>query len=143
MSFSVICDYYWVFVSQAFVSSHFNFQSVFGGLTSSCLLIRQYSLSSGFNKIEAQFAIPGITADSTKYDYVAALNQDTVSCLIKLLRVPSAENKYESIKTYLWKTFGLTLTRKVRANKLLHMDDLDNRIQDAFSPLGQNAIPAR
>ena len=75
-----------------------------------------------FKQSEAQFTIRGIT-DQTNYAYtIAALDQDTAVRFLDLLRAPPTENKYESIKTRLTKTFGLT--RRVRANKLLQMGDL-------------------
>ena len=84
-----------------------------------------------FQQAEAQFTIRGITADPTKYAYiVAALDQDTASRLLDLLSNPPTENKYEAIKTRLLKTFGLS--RRVRANKLLNMDDLGDRMPSAL-----------
>lgn len=84
-----------------------------------------------FQQAEAQFTIRGITADETKYSYiVAALDQDTASRLLDLLSHPPTEDKYTAIKTRLLKTFGLT--RRVRANKLLNMDDLGDRMPSAL-----------
>ena len=72
---------------------------------------------------EAQFTIRGITADDTKYAYlVAALDQDTASCLLNILSHPPREHKYEVTKDRLLKTFGLS--RRVRATELLNIDDL-------------------
>ena len=80
-----------------------------------------------FQQAEAQFTIRNITVDQTKYAYtVAALDQDTAGRLLDLLRAPPAENKYEAIKTRLTRTFGLT--RRVRANRLLRMGDLGDRM---------------
>ena len=94
-------------------------------------VISSYPLSGPpqvwFQQAEAQFTIRGITSDQTKYAYtIAALNQDMAVRLLDLLRAPSTENKYETIKTRLTKTFGLT--RMVRANKLLQMGDLGDRM---------------
>ena len=84
-----------------------------------------------FQQAEAQFTIRSITADQTKYAYiVAALDQDTASRLLDLLCQPPDEHKYDTIKARLLKTFGLT--RRVRANKLLHMDDLGDRRPSAL-----------
>ena len=47
-----------------------------------------------------------------------------------LLSHPLIEDKYTTIKTHLLKTFGLT--RRVRANKLLNMDDLGDRMPSAL-----------
>ena len=84
-----------------------------------------------FQQAEAQFAIRSITADQTKYAYiVAALDQDTASRLLDLLCQPRDEHKYDTIKARLLKTFSLT--RRVRANKLLYMDDLGDRRPSAL-----------
>lgn len=84
-----------------------------------------------FQQAEAQFTIRKITADETKYAYiVAALDQDTASRLLDLLRAPPTNNKYEAIKARLTKTFGLT--RRVRANRLLQMGDLGDRPPSAL-----------
>ena len=84
-----------------------------------------------FQQAEAQFTIRGVTADQTKYAYiVAALDQDTASRLIDLLGAPPAEDKYGSLKARLLKTFGLS--RRVRASRLLHMDDLGDRMPSAL-----------
>lgn len=84
-----------------------------------------------FQQAEAQFTIRGITADQTKYAYVvAALDQDTASRLLDLLSHPPTDHKYEAIKARLQKTFGLT--RRVRANKLLHMEELGDRMPSAL-----------
>ena len=84
-----------------------------------------------FQQAEAQFTIRCITANETKYSYiVTALDQDTASQLLDLLLRPPTENKYMAIKTHLLKTFGLT--HRVRANKLLNIDDLGNRMPSAL-----------
>ncbi len=84
-----------------------------------------------FQQAEAQFTIRNITADQTKYAYiVAALDQDTAGRLLDLLRAPPTEDKYAAIKARLTKTFGLT--RRVRANRLLQMGDLGDRMPSAL-----------
>lgn len=84
-----------------------------------------------FQQAEAQFLIRNITSDQTKYAYiVAALDQDTAGRLLDLLSAPPRDNKYETIKARLNKTFGLT--RRVRANRLLHMGDLGDRMPSAL-----------
>jgi len=84
-----------------------------------------------FQQVEAEFTMHSITVDSTKYAYtVAALDQETASCLLDLLSHPPIEDKYEAIKSRLLKTFGLTC--RVRVNKFLHMDDLGDRLLTAL-----------
>jgi len=79
-----------------------------------------------FSQAEAQFHIRNITADTTKYFYVvAALDQNTASQLLDVLRSPPAENKYQTLKQQLLQTFGLT--RRHRAAKLLDIAGLGDR----------------
>ena len=79
-----------------------------------------------FSQVEAQFHIRKISEDTTKYYYVvAALDQSTACRLLDLLEAPPAEDKYESLKQRLLKTFGLS--RSDRATKLLHMQVLGDR----------------
>ena len=80
---------------------------------------------------ESRITIHGITADETKYSYIVdALDQDTASRLLNLLSHPPKEDKYMAIKTRLLKPFDLT--RRIRANKLLNMDHLGDRIHSAL-----------
>lgn len=79
-----------------------------------------------FTQAEAQFHIKNVTQDSTKYYYVvSALDQSTASRIIHVLSNPPADGKYENLKKKLLETFGLT--RRDRANKLLHMSGLGDR----------------
>ena len=93
-----------------------------------------------FQQAEAQFTIRGITVDDTKYAYlVAALDQDTASCLLDILSHPPREHKYDVTKDRLLKTFGLS--RRVRATKLLNVDDLGER--NAFCSINRMSDPIR
>ena len=84
-----------------------------------------------FQQAEVQFAICNITTDHTKYCYiVAAFDQDTAGRLLNLLRDPPEEQKYETIKAHLTKTFGLTC--RVQANRFLQMADLGDRRPSAL-----------
>ncbi len=87
-----------------------------------------------FEQAEAQFTIHGITADQTKYAYiVAALDQvstRTQQAVSSIYSVILQQKTYETIKACLLKTFGLT--RRVQANKLLHMDELGDRMPSAL-----------
>lgn len=84
-----------------------------------------------FQQAEAQFNIRNITADQTKYAYiVAALDQDTAGRLLDLLSNPPTDDKYQAIKTRLLRTFDLS--RRVRATKLLNLDDLGDRMPSAL-----------
>ena len=58
---------------------------------------------------EAQFALPGITADETKYYYViTTLDQPTTTRLLDLISSPSTDEKYGTLKTRLADTSGLS-----------------------------------
>lgn len=79
-----------------------------------------------FTQAEAQFHIKKVTEDSTKYYYViSALDQSTASRIIHVLSNPPAEGKYDNLKKKLLETFGLS--RRDRADKLLHMSGLGDR----------------
>lgn len=84
-----------------------------------------------FTQAEAQFHIRGITTDATKYYYViAALDQDTATRLLDILRSPPDQDKYQHLKDQLLKTFGLS--RRDRAAKLLDMAGLGDRKPSAL-----------
>ena len=84
-----------------------------------------------FQQAEAQFTIRNITVDNTKYAYVvAALDQDTASRLLDLLRNPPVESRYNTIKARLIQTFSSS--RRVRANRLLQMEELGDRQPSAL-----------
>lgn len=79
-----------------------------------------------FQHIEAQFAIRGITQDSTRYHYVvSALDQGTATRLVDLLANPPSSGKYLAIKRALLDTYGLS--RRERASKLLHFHSMGDR----------------
>ena len=61
---------------------------------------------------------------------VTTLDQDTASQLLDLLLHRPTEDKYMAIKARLLKTFGLTC--RVRANKLLNMHDLEDKMPSAL-----------
>lgn len=70
-------------------------------------------------------------SDETKYFYVvSALDQNTASRLIDLLEQPPHEDKYAAIKERLLTTF--TLTPSQRAQQLLHMPTLGDRLPTAL-----------
>ena len=84
-----------------------------------------------FVQAEAQFAVRGVTSDQTKFYHVlSALDMDTAGRMIDFLRDPPADDKYKSLKSLLIQTFGLT--RRDRANKLLHMPGLGDRKPSAL-----------
>ena len=76
-----------------------------------------------FAQAEAQFSLREITADSTKYYYVvSALDQDTATRLLDLIKHPPSEDKYGTLKKRLTDTFGLS--KYERATRLLHFRPL-------------------
>lgn len=84
-----------------------------------------------FAQAEAQFHIKNVTQDSTKYYYVvSALDQVTAARIIDVLAKPPADGKYDNLKKRLLATFALT--RRERADKLLHMSGLGDRKPSEF-----------
>ena len=64
------------------------------------------------------FAVRNVTADNTKYHYVAAaLDQATALHVIDMLEDPPQHNKYDNLKRRLTYIFGLS--RRQRADQLL------------------------
>ena len=78
-----------------------------------------------FAQAEAQFNLWGISASDAKYFHVlAALDQETATCLLDLISQPPAEHKYEELKDRLLATFGLS--RCECTSRLLHFHPLGN-----------------
>ncbi len=76
-----------------------------------------------FAQVEAQFAIRNVTSDQTRFYYVVqALDQDTATRVLDLLRQPPQADKYHTLKRRLLDTF--TLSEAQRAGHLLHMPGL-------------------
>ena len=74
-------------------------------------------------QVEAQFHTKNITVDATKYYHVvAALDQSTATRLLDLLEAPPANGKYDTLKTCLLGTFGIT--RRQRAAQLFDIGGL-------------------
>ena len=71
-----------------------------------------------FAQAEAQFALRGISSDSTKYYHVlAALDQDTAVRISDVILNVPANDKFDSLKKRLLQTFELQETD--RAEQLL------------------------
>lgn len=80
-----------------------------------------------FLQAEAQFAIKGITADDTKYNYlVAALDQETASRVLAQLTSPPKDVKYATLKQALLDTY--TLSEDDRATRLVNMPHLSDSL---------------
>ena len=83
------------------------------------------SPAAWFAQAEAQFALRKITVDETKYMYyhvVAALDTNTATRALSVLTAPPQENKYQTIKSFLSPSYGLT--EEERATTLLNMRGL-------------------
>ncbi len=95
-----------------------------------------------FAQAEAQFNVRNVTADDTKYHYaVAALDQSTAKRVLDLLSAPPANDKYESLKTRLTDTFGLSEFE--RGSRLLHQPDIGDEkpshlMDDMLALLGKH-----
>ena len=78
-----------------------------------------------FARVEAQFGTKGTTQDHTKYDYiVSALDVNTAEVQSVLIN-PPAENKYNTLKKALIKTFGKSQAQKDA--ELLNLNGLGDK----------------
>ena len=78
---------------------------------------------SGFQHIEAQFQLRGITQDVTKYFHVvAALDASTTARCMARLEAPPAVGKYDALKAFLLDLFELSELEK--ADRLLSLNGL-------------------
>lgn len=69
-----------------------------------------------FAQAEAQFEIKGIVTDSTKYYYiVSALDSDTATRALSILKSPPQNNKYQAIKDFLISAFDLSESERAAA----------------------------
>ena len=75
---------------------------------------------------ESQFRLKGITADETRYEYVACnLSPEVAARVMTVLSSPPAEGKYEALKAKLLKEY--TLTNQERAAALLDLPGLGDQ----------------
>ena len=66
------------------------------------------SAEAWFIQVEAQFALKGVTASSTKFYYcVSSFNQETANQVLDLIKSPPATGPYEALKKRLLKLFAL------------------------------------
>ena len=80
----------------------------------------------GLLRVEAQFGTKGIPQDHTKYDYVvSALDINTAEEVQSVLINPPAENKYNTLKKALIKTFGKSQAQKDA--ELLNLNGLGDK----------------
>ena len=91
-----------------------------------------------FTQAEAQFVTRNISNDETKFYYiVAALDQDTATRVLDLLRNPPTVDKYVTLKNRLIETF--TLSESQCAARLLNMpglgDDRPSHLMDRMLAL--------
>ena len=69
-----------------------------------------------FAQAEAQFDIRKISVDSTKYSYVvSALDTDTATRALSILKSPPADDKYDAIKNFLISAYGLSDSERASA----------------------------
>lgn len=79
--------------------------------------------SSWFVRVEAQFALPGISADDTKFHHVvASFNLLATRRAMALLRDPPVQGKYVALKDLLPRRY--TLSGAEQAKKLLSLSRL-------------------
>ena len=66
------------------------------------------SAEAWFVQVEAQFALKGVTASSTKFYYcVSSFNQETANQVLDLIKNPPSSDPYEALKNRLLKLFAL------------------------------------
>lgn len=66
------------------------------------------SAEAWFIQTEAQFALKGVTASSTKFYYcVSSFNQETANQVLDLIKSPPSDEPYEALKRRLLKLFAL------------------------------------
>ena len=66
------------------------------------------SAEAWFIQTEAQFALKGVTASSTKFYYcVSSFNQETANQVLDLIKSPPSDEPYEALKRRLLKLFPL------------------------------------
>ena len=66
------------------------------------------SAEAWFIQTEAQFALKGDTASSTKFYYcVSSFNQETANQVLDLIKSPPSDELYEALKRRLLKLFAL------------------------------------
>ncbi|XP_023336000.1 uncharacterized protein LOC111707176 [Eurytemora carolleeae] len=66
------------------------------------------SAEAWFVQVEAQFALKGVTASSTKFYYcVSSFNQETTNQVLDLIKNPPSLDPYEALKTRLLRLFAL------------------------------------
>lgn len=79
-----------------------------------------------FAQIEAQFALSGITNDTTKYNHVlSAVDTEVLTPVTDIIQAPPESNKYATLKTRLIETFTDSSEKKLR--KLLGDIELGDR----------------
>ncbi|XP_063224699.1 uncharacterized protein LOC134532209 [Bacillus rossius redtenbacheri] len=84
-----------------------------------------------FAQVENQFAIAGITADSTKFHYVAGNLDCRYSTEVRnILTQPPAMGKYEKLRTELVKRLSALQVRKTK--QLLETEDMGDRRPSQF-----------
>ena len=66
------------------------------------------SAEAWFVQVEAQFALKGVTASSTKFYYcVSSFNQETANQVLDLIKNPPSSDPYEALKSRLLRLFAL------------------------------------
>ena len=84
-----------------------------------------------FPQVKKQFALPGITKDVTKFNYIAGNLESRYTFEIRdTLTRPPQNNKYALVKTELIKPLGETQEHKMR--RLLEREDLVDRNPSCF-----------
>ena len=74
-------------------------------------------------QVEAQFALKGVTASSTKFYYcVSSFNQETANQVLDLIKNPPSPDSYEALKNRLLRLFAISnrpLSGDMKPSKLM------------------------
>ena len=83
------------------------------------------SAEAWFIQVEAQFALKGVTASSTKFYYcVSSFNQETANQVLDLIKSPPATGPYEALKNQLLKLFALDDFQRLEISNLPLSEDM-------------------
>ncbi|XP_073967123.1 uncharacterized protein [Choristoneura fumiferana] len=84
-----------------------------------------------FSQMEAQFSLSGITADSTKFNYVISQLEHQYAVEVKdIINSPPAENRYVKLKTEL--ISRLSLSQEKKSLQLLQGEQMGDRKPSQF-----------
>lgn len=97
-----------------------------------------------FIQLEAQFDLSGVTADTTKYNYVvSAIDTSILTQIADFVTTPPATDKYPGIKNRLITIFSESSEKKLRKllSEITLGDQKPSQLLNEMSRLGGSAVP--